>query len=63
MANLSLFQQRNTIFPTEQSRALAERRQSGVAQLRIPIGPAPLGCEVEQIPLRVDGIDVARVLP
>ena len=44
-------------------RVLAGRRQSGVAQLRIPVGPAPLGREVEEIPLWVDGIDVARVLP
>src|SRR2546421_12300004 len=44
-------------------RSLAGRRPSGVAQLRIPIGPASFGCEVEQIPLWVDGIDVARLLP
>ena len=48
---------------TSSRRVLAGRRQSGVAQLRIPVGPAPLGREVEQIPLRVDGIDVALVLP
>src|SRR2546423_10835060 len=40
-------------------RVLAGRRQSGIAQLWIPIGPAPLRREVEQIPLWVDGIIVA----
>jgi FAD/FMN-containing dehydrogenase len=43
-------------------RVLVGRRQSGVAQLWIPVGPASLGREVEQIPLRVDGIDVTRIL-
>src|SRR5712691_6483555 len=35
---------------------------SGVAQLRIPVGPASLGREAEQIPLLVDVIVVARIL-
>src|SRR6266699_7211254 len=48
---------------TPERRALAGRQPSGVAQLRIPVGPASFGRDVEQIPLRVDGIDVARVLP
>src|SRR5207237_10366627 len=42
---------------------LAGRRQSGIAQLWIPIGPASFGREVEQIPLWVDGIGVAGILP
>src|SRR2546423_1059956 len=44
-------------------RVLAGRRQSGIAQLWIPIGPASLRREVEQIPLWVDGIIVAGILP
>src|SRR5437588_7863417 len=44
-------------------RVLPGRRQSGIAQLWIPIGPAPLRREVEQIPLWVDGIVVAGILP
>src|SRR2546421_792164 len=44
-------------------RVLARRRQSGIAQLWIPIGPASLRREVEQIPLWVDGIVVAGGLP
>src|SRR5438045_3000095 len=44
-------------------RFLAGRRQSGIAQLWIPVGPAPLRREVEQIPLWVDGIAVAGILP
>src|SRR6266852_2762662 len=47
---------------SQQSR-LAERWQSGVTQFRIPVGSAPLWREIEQIPLWVDRIDVARVLP
>src|SRR6266446_2661645 len=48
---------------TPERRALAGQRPSGVAQLRIPVGPASFRCKIEQIPLWVDGIDVARVLP
>src|SRR5205823_280595 len=42
---------------------LARRQPSGVVQLRIPVGSASFGCEVEQIPLWVDGIGVAGILP
>src|SRR5947209_14972779 len=42
---------------------LAGRQPSGVVQLRIPVGSASFGCEVEQIPLWVDGIGVAGILP
>src|SRR6266699_6348593 len=48
---------------TPERRALAGRQPSGVAQLRIPFGPASFGREVEQIPLWVDGIGVAGILP
>src|SRR5436305_10205609 len=48
---------------TSERRVLAGRRQSEIAQLWIPIGPAPLRREVEQIPLWVDGIVVAGILP
>jgi hypothetical protein len=48
---------------TPERRALTGRQPSGVAQLRIPVGPASFGREVEEIPQRIDGIDVARVLP
>src|SRR5438094_5726504 len=33
-----------------------------VAEFRIPVGAAPLGREVEQVPQRPDQVDVARVL-
>ena len=37
--------------------------QSSVAQLLIPIGSAPLGSEVVQVPDRLEGGDVAGLLP
>src|SRR6266702_2824220 len=35
---------------------------SGVAQRRMPVGPSTCGCQVEEVPERVDGVAMAHVL-
>jgi hypothetical protein len=42
--------------------ATGRRRLSSVAQLLIPVGRAALGGQIEQIPERLDGADVTRIL-
>src|SRR5437588_6139180 len=63
-ANWVVLEKTVSILIAPACRIASNRRtwQSGVAQFRIPLGPAPFGREVEQIPELVDGIGMARIL-